>query len=295
VNSEGDTVAWSVFLEEATSRLAAAGFECPEVDARRIVEEAAGIEPQEFLGSLDQSATVRGVARFDSMLARRETGEPLQYVLGRWGFRYLDLMVDSRALVPRPETEVVAGLVIAEVKIRSRTPDSEVLVADLGTGTGAIGLSVASECPRSRVFLTDRSEEALQVATANLAGIGGAATRVSIHSGSWFEALPDALHGSIDVIVSNPPYVPDKEILPPVVSNWEPQSALRGGADGTDDLVHLIRHARPWLAPQGVLVLEMAPYQTSAMVDECRAQGLAAEIHNDLAGRERAVVASLPA
>jgi len=294
VNPEGDTVAWSVFLAEATRRLTAAGCENPKVDARRIVEEAAGVDPAEFPGLLNDPATVGGVARFDSMLARREAGEPLQYVLGRWGFRHLDLMVDERVLVPRPETEVVAGLAIAEVEKRSKMRGAEVMVADLGTGTGAIGLSVAKECPRSRVFLTDLSQAAIAVATANLAGIGRAATRVSVHTGSWFHALPTALRGSIDVIVSNPPYVPDDEDLPAVVSEWEPPHALRGGPDGTDDLLHLVHKARPWLTAGGVIVLEMGPSQTSMIAAECRARGFEAEIHHDLAGRERAVVARLP-
>ena len=293
MSSAGDTVAWSEFLAEATGRLAAAGIESPEVDARRIVEEAAGVDPAEFHAALREPATVRGVARFDSMLARRENGEPLQYVLGRWGFRYLDLMVDRRVLVPRPETEVVAGLAIEEVTRRSSPDRAEVMVADMGTGSGAIGLSVASECTGARVFLTDVSADALEVATANLIGIGRAATRVSVHGGMWFEALPDAMRGSFDVIVSNPPYVPNTEVLPTVVSDWEPEGALRGGADGTDDLLHLVRNSRRWLVADGVLVLEMAPFQTELVAAECAAVGFDTEIIADLAGRERAVVARL--
>jgi len=293
VNPVGDTVAWSEFLAEATARLAAAGFESPEIDARRIVEEAAGVDPNEFHTALRDPATVMGVSRFDSMLARREAGEPLQYVLGRWGFRHLDLMVDRRVLVPRPETEVVAGLAIAEVVERSTPDRSDVMVADLGTGSGAIGLSVASECASSRVFLTDKSSAALEVATANLIGIGRAATRVSVHHGSWFEALPAAVSGSLDVIVSNPPYVADHEVLPAVVADWEPEGALRGGPNGTDDLLHLVHNSPQWLAADGVLVLEMAPSQTDLIAAECASGGFDAEVRVDLTGRERAVVARL--
>jgi len=293
VNQEGDNVAWSEFLTEAIARLAAAGFESPEIDARRIVEESAGVDPSEFHSTLRDPATVMGVARFDSMLARREAGEPLQYVLGRWGFRYLDLMVDHRVLVPRPETEVVAGLAIAAVVERSTPDRSDVMVADMGTGSGAIGLSVATECVSSRVFLTDHSPAALEVATANLIGIGRAATRVSVHHGSWFDALPMAVRGSLDVIVSNPPYVADHEVLPPVVADWEPEDALRSGPTGTDDLLHLVRLSPQWLAADGVLVLEMAPSQTSLIAAECATCGFDAEIHVDLTGRERAVVARL--
>ena len=191
------TVSWAELLAEATARLEQSGSESAEIDARRIVEEASGVEPSEFHGVLASPATVRGVASFDKMVARREQGEPLQYVVGRWGFRHLDLMVDKRVLIPRPETEEVAGLAIDEIKARSI--ERELLVADLGTGSGAIGLSIASECPSTRVLATDVSAEALQVARANLAGIGRAASRVSLHEGSWFDALPASVRGSLDV------------------------------------------------------------------------------------------------
>ncbi len=290
MTTDGDTVAWSVFLTEAVERLKVAGMESPDVDARRIVEEAAGIEPSEFHAQLAKPATKRGVSRFDSMLARRVAGEPLQYVVGRWGFRYLDLMVDRRTLVPRPETEVVAGLAIAEVETLVIAGQREVLVADLGTGSGAIGLSVASECSHARVFLTDNSSEALEVAVANLAGVGRAATRVSVHQGSWFEALAPALAGALDVIVSNPPYIADGEQLPEVVDAWEPRPALRSGPLGTEALLHIVEMSVDWLGPAGVLILEMGPYQTATIADACSRVGLVPSIHADLAGRDRAVV-----
>jgi len=293
MTADADMVRWSIFLTEAAGRLKAAGIETAPVDARRIVEEAAGVEPTEFHAVLDQPATVRAVSRFDTMLARRESGEPLQYVLGRWGFRYLDLMVDRRVLVPRPETEVVAGLVVSEVQRRSSLPQPEIRVADLGTGSGAIGLSVASECKRATVYLTDVSTEALKVAAANLAGIGRAATRVSIHQGSWFEALNPDLAGTFDVIVANPPYVANDEDLPPVVEQWEPRRALRAGPTGTEALSHVVENSPEWLLPDGVLILEMAPHQTGPISELCATHGFTASVQQDLTGRDRAVVARL--
>ncbi len=293
MTSAGDTVAWSALLTEATARLELAGLDSPSVDARRIVEEAAGAEPSELHLMLDDPATVRGVARLDSMLARRESGEPLQYVLGRWGFRYLDLMVDRRVLVPRPETEVVAGLAIEQVNACSADSADQVIVADLGTGSGAIGLSVASECNRTRVLLADISADALAVAGANLAAVGRAATRVSIHSGSWFEAIPDEFKGRIDVVVSNPPYIADDEQLPAVVSDWEPRDALMSGPAGTEALEHIVGSSLDWLSPTGTLVLEMAPWQTIPIAKVCSDTGFTCSIHPDLAGRDRAVVARL--
>jgi release factor glutamine methyltransferase len=277
------TVAWSELLREATARLGAD-------DARRIVEEVTGAGAGALHTVLGQPATQRGVARFDALVQRRLDGEPLQYVLGRWGFRTLDLMVDRRVLIPRPETEVVAGLAIAEVNARS-IDDTEVLVADMGTGSGAIALSVAVECARARVMAVDASPDALAVAAANLAGIGRAATRVSLHPGDWFAALPSTLIGRFDVIVSNPPYVRRDDVLPAVVREWEPESALRSGADGLDDLRVIVDEAPRWLDSSGALVLEMAPDQTAVVAQWCRAAGLTVEVKPDLAGRDRAVVA----
>lgn len=293
MTDEGDldgTISWSTLLAEATARLERAGLESPAIDARRIVEEATGSEPSEFHGVLDELATVRGVAAFDRMVARREAGEPLQYVVGRWAFRHLDLMVDKRVLIPRPETEVVAGLAIDEVVARSGS-GRDVVVADLGTGSGAIAFAIATECTASRVLATDRSADALAVARANLTGLGRAAGRVSLHEGSWFEALPDSVRGAIDVLVSNPPYIGDDEDLPAVVGEWEPRGALRAGPVGDEDLLTIIEGAKEWVAPGGAVVLEMAPMQTDAIAERFRAIGWQASVHGDLAGRDRAVVA----
>ncbi|MEM8705673.1 MAG: peptide chain release factor N(5)-glutamine methyltransferase [Actinomycetota bacterium] len=284
------TISWSDLLAEATARLERAGLELPAIDARRIVEEATGSEPSEFHAILDTSATVRGVAAFDRMVGRRETGEPLQYVLGRWAFRHLDLMVDSRVLIPRPETEVVAGLAIDEVVARSGA-GRDVVVADLGTGSGAIAYAVVTECTGCRVLATDRSPDALAVARANLAGLGRAASRVSLHEGSWFDALPDSVRGAIDVLISNPPYIGDHEELPAVVGEWEPRGALRAGPVGDEDLRTIIAGADEWVAPRGAVVLEMAPDQTAPIANHFRAAGWQASVHADLAGRDRAVVA----
>lgn len=281
--ADDGTVSWAELLDEAARRLEG-------LDARRIVEEITGAAPGELHTVLDAPATVRGVARLDSMVARREAGEPLQYVLGSWGFRTLDLMVDRRVLIPRPETEVVAGLAIDEVRDRGGTP----LVVDLGTGSGAIALALAVECPRARVVATDVSSDALAVARANVAGVGRAGTRVTVYEGDWFSALPDELRGTVDVVVANPPYVADEEDLPAVVTDWEPVGALRAGPEGLDDLRRIVDEAPAWMAPGGVLVLEMAPSQTSVVARWCETRGLRSSVHDDLAGRPRAVVARRP-
>jgi release factor glutamine methyltransferase len=141
------------------------------------------------------------------------------------------------------------------------------------------------------VLATDRSPDALAVARANLAGLGRAAGRVSLHEGSWFDSLPMSVRGAIDVLVSNPPYIGDDEELPAVVAEWEPSEALRAGPVGDEDLQTILHGADEWVAPGGAVVLEMAPDQTAVIADRFRAAGWQSSIHGDLAGRDRAVVA----
>jgi release factor glutamine methyltransferase len=281
------TVAWVQLLHETTARLADAGIEDAAISARRMIEEASGWDGAEMSVHLHDPAAKRGLAHLDAMVARRLSGEPLQYVVGRWSFRKLDLMVDQRALIPRPETEEVAGWAIEEA-LRFEDP----VVVDLGTGSGAIGLSVVTEVPSSTVYLTDISHDALLVARANLAGVGLVGSRVLVFSGSWFEALPSEVKGGVDVIVSNPPYVPEKEDLPAVVRDWEPELALRAGPNGLRDLLPVVEQSIEWLRPTGVLVLEMAPDQTDTIAGHCLSCGFAeADIRVDLSDRPRSVVA----
>lgn len=282
---------WQEFYNEARGRLEAAGEEFAAVDARRIVEEASGAEPGEFALALDRLAMKRGVAHFDSMLERRLAGEPLQYVLGRWGFRTLDLAVDARVLIPRPETEGVAELALTEIK-RAAAEGRAPLVADLGTGSGCIGLSFAAEHKTVQVICTDQSADAVAAARANAAGLGRPAARVEIRQGDWFEALPVERKGDFDVIISNPPYVADHEQLPEVVAEWEPTDALFAGPTGLEDAAVLIDGAFDWLRSGGVLVLELGETQLDAALALATHRGYVdVEIHRDLAERDRALVA----
>ena len=284
------TVSWRALLAETEVVLDRSGSsDNPRQDAKWILEEVTGAEPAEFAAALDTLATVRGVAKLDEKVARRSRGEPIQYVLGHWAFRTLDLLVDRRVLIPRPETEMVAGLALVELD-RLR-PDGGGTVIDLGTGSGAIGLSVAAERAVSRVLLTDASADALAVARANLAGLGLMGSRVEIVEGSWFEAVSERYLGECDVIVSNPPYVRTNDDLPASVRDWEPSSALLADDDGMADLIAIVDNAHEWLRPQGAVVLEMDPRQTNALVARAEAAGFEAEIVADHAGLARAVVA----
>jgi release factor glutamine methyltransferase len=282
------SVGWGDLIREAASKLheALGGYRVQE--ARWIVERASGYDAAELIVNTDERVGVRGVAFFDQMLARRCSGEPLQYVLGRWAFRTLELYVDRNVLIPRPETELVAGLAV-DIALSVPSP----VVVDLGTGSGAIALSVAVEVPTATVWATDISDDALKVASANLAGLGRTAQRVTMLSGSWFHALPDSLRGTVSVLVSNPPYVAESDELPADVYDWEPHLALFGPADDGGEYVrHLIEHAAEWLAPGGALVIEMAPTQTEMAASLAASKGfVGVHIVVDLAGKPRALVA----
>ena len=234
--------------------------------ARWLCEVASQCYGEEFFDNLDSPATERGVAHLDAMLARLETGEPLQYVLGRWGFRHLDLMVDRRVLIPRPETELVVDIALR----LARSLERPIVCADLGTGSGAIGLSLAAELPHSglTVWLTDQSSGAIDVARANAAGTGSAATRIRFAQGEWFDALPAHLLGGLALVVSNPPYVGvDDPALEDIVRDWEPAPALFAGADGLDEIRRIVADAPRWLRRGGWLVLEIGATQGAAVGD----------------------------
>jgi release factor glutamine methyltransferase len=296
------TVSWRQLLAEAERRLAGAtsdvvGLEGSDarLDARRIVERASGMDGAELVLELDGPVTQRGVHFFDLMLERRLAGEPLQYVLGRWGFRTLDLLVDARVLIPRPETETVVEIALAELDRAvpaARAADRTPLAIDLGTGSGAIALSVAAERRMVEVWATDASPDALAVARANLTGLGAAGARVRLAEGSWFDALPPELAGGVDLVVTNPPYVAVGDELPAAVRDWEPTSALFAGDDGLDDIRRIVAEAPRWLAPGAALVVELAPTQADAAITLAAEAGLVqARVEHDLADRPRALVA----
>jgi release factor glutamine methyltransferase len=294
---------WSDLRVSAARRLRDARVDAPENEARWMVERVSGYDGVELVMGEHEPATAPAIAHLDDMLERRVAGEPLQYVLGRWQFLGLDLLVDRRVLVPRPETELVAQTAIEEaVRLGARRGSHDpwsagataFTVADLGTGSGALALSLATELPDAEVWATDVSDDALAVARANLAGVGSAATRVRLSSGSWFAALPGALRGALRLVVSNPPYVAEHEVgdLPAAVADWEPRLALVSGPTGLEAIEAVVTEAPQWLEPEGVLVVELAPHQAAPATTLAVAAGFAdVSVRADLAGRDRALVA----
>jgi release factor glutamine methyltransferase len=283
------TLPWRQLRDDCIARLRAADVDDPVQEVRWMTERATARTAAEQVLALDQPATVREVASMDQMVERRVVGEPLQYVLGRWGFRTLDLLVDRRVLIPRPETELVAGLAIDALAALDRSG----VAVDLGTGSGAIALSLAAErWPHVEVWGTDVSAEALAVARANLAGLGRRGAVVRLVEGSWFTALPDELRGGVDVLVSNPPYVATIDALPTEVADWEPAGALLAGEDGLDDIRLIVADAPTWLAPGGTLLVEIGETQGPAVQALAEAAGLVdVRIVPDLARRGRVLLA----
>lgn len=260
-------------------------------DARFICEHAAGLDASEFTLALGELVTQRMGLHVQRMIERRLSGEPLQYVMGRWAFRHLDLLVDRRVLIPRPETEAVAQVAIDV----ARAVQSERVVVDLGTGSGAIGLAVAHESSLvgTSVWLTDVSTDALDVARANLAGIGRAGANVRIVQGDWFAALPAELRGAVDVLVANPPYIADDDDeIEDIVLHHEPHVALFAGVDGLTAIRTIVSGAREWLCADGTLIMEIGHQQGTIVRELLNGAGFHnVEIRPDLLGRERIAVA----
>jgi release factor glutamine methyltransferase len=273
-------------------------------EARWVLEHALGGDVNaNVVARTDRALDPAQLAAVDAVVARRSRGEPLQYLLGSWAFRRLELAVDERVLIPRPETEVVCGYALDELaRAAADGPaDAPVRVVDLGTGSGAIALSLAVEGPGRvggavEVWAVDRSEGALAVAGANADAVAAAfpqAAPVRLATGSWFDALPVELAGTVTLVVANPPYVAEEEWPDlPVEVRHEPRMALVSGPTGREALEHIVAEAPRWLAPWGVLVLELAPHQAEDLALRALVDGFDGVIvRNDLAGRARALVA----
>lgn len=257
------------------------------VEARRIVERASGYDAAALALHLDEAVPVRAVPFMAAMVERRAVGEPLQYVVGRWGFRNLELLVDRRVLIPRPETEAVVDVALGELRGLSAP-----VVVDLGTGSGAIALSLAQEVLDAQVWATDLSVDALLVARSNLAGLGSAAAvRVRLSQGHWFDALPPSLRGQVQLVVANPPYIAEGEALPADVADWEPPGALVAGPTGLEAIAEMVAGAPDWLATPGSLVVEIGPHQAAEASQLAVAAGFHdVDVRPDLQGRLRTLV-----
>lgn len=291
------TTTWRALSVEIDGRLPSSPNE-----TRLILLASASLPWAALAAHFDDPAPPESVAAARRMAAERRSGLPLQWVLGTWGFRTIDVAVDKRALVPRPETEQVVEEALAELDRLAAGPhaDRAQLALDLGTGSGVIALSLAVERPSLEVVAVDRSPEALSLAAENLARLAEAdptlAARVRFVEGDWYGPVDPGLAGCVDVVVANPPYLAEAEWpeLDPVVRDHDPREALVSGPSGLEAIEAVVSGAPRWLRPGGAVVVELAPAQEGAGCGVAKAAGFVGEeVRRDLAGRPRVLVAHL--
>jgi release factor glutamine methyltransferase len=258
--------------------LAEGGIEAAEQEARWLVLAAAGIDRRDLNESLEIGEGRAALA--EALAQRRIEREPLQYLTGVAGFRYLELAVGPGVMIPRPETEVVAERAMARLPERGT-------VVDCGTGSGAIALAIAYERPDATVFATERSPVAMAWAEKNRAALG---LVVRLIACDLLAGLPSELRRSVDVVVANPPYVATsrQELLARDVVEHEPHEALFAGPHGLDVIRRLADEAPDWLRPGGWLVLEIGESQADDVNALLHAKGYGdVRVHPDLSGRPR--------
>jgi release factor glutamine methyltransferase len=275
--------------DELAAVLVRAGVPDPEVDAELLIGHVLGEGRGrvQALIHMDVAVEDADAARLRELGERRAAREPLQHITGRAPFRSLELAVGPGVFVPRPETEQVAQFAIDALRA---VPSAEPVGVDLGTGSGAIALAMATEVPHARILAVENSPEAFIWARRNIEETGAANARAVFVD--LAEALPD-LDGTVDVVVSNPPYIPAAAIpRDPEVRLFDPPAALYGGEDGLDVVRTISQVARRLLHPGGTLVLEHGELQGAAIRELLSADGWrAAATHPDLTTRDRTTTA----
>jgi release factor glutamine methyltransferase len=273
-----------LLLDEASARLREAGVESPDHDAQVLLAHVLGVDRSRLV--LVDDVPAPAADEYDVLVARRVAREPLQHLTGTAWFRHVELLVGPGVFVPRPETELLAGWAV-EVA----TALAEPVVVDLGTGSGAIAKAVADEVPGARVHAVELDEQAHRWATRNLADTG-----VDLRQGDLADAFDD-LVGAVDVVVSNPPYIPHEawESVATEVRDHDPDLALYASGDGLDIIRVVERRAALLLRPGGVVGVEHADVQgeSAPAVFTGTRRWQQVRDHRDLAGRARFLTARL--
>lgn len=275
----GEALTWTI------DYLTRKGVENPRRSAEWLLSAATGLSRIEIYANFDRPLTPEERATLRAGIERRATGEPLQYVTGEVPFRHLVLRVRPGVFIPRPETEVLVDTVLEHL---DRCGAEEPVVVDLCTGSGAVAVSTAFERAGARVYATELVAATAEVAALN-AERAGVADRVTVLAGDLFAPLPAHLRGCVDVVVSNPPYIPTADLadLPAEVAAHEPLIALDGGADGLVVVRRIAEQARAWLRPGGLLVVET---DTTCAKEAARVLSQwyeLIEVRRDLTGRDR--------
>ena len=280
---------WRELTEELTGRVGSteAGF---------VVEHVSGMTPTAVFRSWDAPVDPATVAEARRVVDRVSSGEPLQHIVGRWGFRTLDLAVDARALIPRPETESVVGHALGALDSLGsgdRRKTGAQLALDLGVGSGAIACALVAERSGLAVIGVDRSTRALGLAEENRRSLGPLGGMIRLCAGDWYSPFGPALERRCALIVSNPPYLSEDEwaAAPLVVREWDPYGALVAGPVGTEAIEAVVDGAERYLREGGALVVEIGATQAAAVRTIAERAGVAAlAVERDLAGRDRTAV-----
>jgi release factor glutamine methyltransferase len=250
----------------------------PEHEARRLLVAATGRHWTELV--LGAELAPDEVERFEDLVRRRVAEEPLQYIEGTAAFGPIEVVVDPRVLIPRPETEQL-------FEIACNAVDDPKLIVDLCTGSGNLAIALKYRFPGATVYATDLSQDAVDAARENARRSG---LDVSVFHGDLFEPLPEHVAGRVDLVVANPPYIAEHELesLPADVRDHEPVSALVSGPVGDEVLARIAATAPEWLAPDGVVVCEISEFLGAVVA--AHFSGLGGEIRRDLSGKERFVI-----
>ena len=291
---------WTIkrVLDWTSGYLERKGDEHPRLSAEWLLANVCGLSRVELYVNFDKPLEAGELDAMHAAIERRAAGEPLQYVTGEMPFRHIVLKCERGVLIPRPETEVLVDAALEGVDAAAEKSDEgagPVRVLEVGTGTGCIALSIASERPGALVTATDLSPRAVELAARNREALGLEEAVDVIECDLATGVSPD-LMGSFSVLVSNPPYIPTQVLrdeVPAEVADFEPELALDGGDDGLDVFRRLVELAPEALAPGGMLAVELFEGALDAAADLVRAQGGwgSVEVREDLTRRPRVLVA----
>jgi len=269
-----------------------AGIDSARLDAEVLLRHVLGIEQTDFYLSMGEAMDATAEREFQKLLLRRAGREPVAYITGHKEFWSLDFIVNPEVLIPRPETELLVELALKLSRANAGTSPRNIL--DLGTGSGAIAVSLAKELPQARIFAVDISAAAIEIARLN-ARRHGVEERMGFFCGDLFEPVAEEREG-FDLIVANPPYIRSGELagLAPEIREWEPNTALDGGADGLLYYRRIIAGAGDYLKAGGSILLELGDAMGEAVARLFADSGgfEPAQVYRDYAGKERVIAAA---
>jgi len=277
---------------QGVQRLHGAGIDSARLDAELLLGCALGISREELIVAAARNLSLAESDRYEDLLKRRLNREPLAYITGQQEFWSLDFIVSSDVLVPRPETELLVEIALKELANLADTKLPRIL--ELGTGSGAISVAIATESPQAQIVATEISPAALAIARWN-ACRHGVSKAIRFLQGDLFTALDQEHENDFDLVVSNPPYIPRGEIsnLQAEVSRWEPRAALDGGVDGLDFYRRIAQEAPDYLRQGAAVAVEIGAAMSSSVLALFRdtAAYLDTQVHQDYSGRDRVIIA----